>query len=93
LCFCYLSDDAEKVLASQVAKFATELAPLYADGNYQEALSQLAGIRFSVDNFFDNVMVMADDEAQMGLYHLLALDQYRKYPPAYQTYQQWRQHS
>ena len=58
-----LSDDAEKVLASQVAKFATELAPLYADGNYQEALSQLAGIRESVDNFFDNVMVMADDEA------------------------------
>ena len=43
-----LSDDAEKVLASQVAKFATDLAPLYADGNYQEALSQLAGIRQSV---------------------------------------------
>ena len=58
-----LSDDAEKVLASQVAKFATDLAPLYSDGNYQEALSQLAGIRQSVDNFFDNVMVMADDEA------------------------------
>ncbi|TMN88041.1 DALR anticodon-binding domain-containing protein, partial [Pseudoalteromonas sp. S558] len=58
-----LSDDAEKVLASQVAKFATDLAPLYSDGNYQEALSQLAGIRESVDNFFDNVMVMADDEA------------------------------
>lgn len=58
-----LSDDAEIALASQVAKFATELAPLYADGNYQEALSQLAGIRQSVDNFFDNVMVMADDEA------------------------------
>lgn len=58
-----LSDEAEKVLASQVAKFATDLAPLYSDGNYQEALSQLAGIRESVDNFFDNVMVMADDEA------------------------------
>jgi len=58
-----LSDDAEKVLAAQVAKFATDLAPLYSDGNYQEALSQLAGIRDSVDNFFDNVMVMADDEA------------------------------
>ncbi|WP_413401013.1 glycine--tRNA ligase subunit beta [Pseudoalteromonas sp. KJ71-7] len=58
-----LNDDAEKVLASQVAKFATDLAPLYSDGNYQEALSQLAGIRESVDNFFDNVMVMADDEA------------------------------
>ncbi|MCK8130321.1 glycine--tRNA ligase subunit beta [Pseudoalteromonas sp. 2CM39R] len=58
-----LSDDAEKLLASHVAKFATELAPLYANGDYQEALSQLAGIRESVDNFFDNVMVMADDEA------------------------------
>ena len=53
----------KKYLASQVAKFATDLAPLYSDGNYQEALSQLAGIRESVDNFFDNVMVMADDEA------------------------------
>ena len=50
-------------MATQVAKFATDLAPLYSDGNYQEALSQLAGIRDSVDNFFDNVMVMADDEA------------------------------
>jgi glycyl-tRNA synthetase beta chain len=58
-----LTDDAEKVLAAQVEKFATELAPLYESGNYQEALSQLAGIRESVDNFFDNVMVMADDEA------------------------------
>ena len=58
-----LSDDAEKALAAQVAKFATELAPLYAAGDYQEALAQLAGIRESVDNFFDNVMVMADDEA------------------------------
>lgn len=58
-----LSDEAEKVLAAQVAKFATDLAPLYSDGNYQEALSQLAGIRDSVDTFFDNVMVMADDEA------------------------------
>ncbi len=58
-----LSDDAEKVLASQVAKFATELAPLYESGDYQQALTQLAGIRESVDNFFDNVMVMADDEA------------------------------
>ena len=57
-----LTDDAE-VLAAQVAKFAMKLAPTYASGNYQEALSQLAGIRQSVDSFFDNVMVMADDEA------------------------------
>ncbi len=42
---------------------SVELAPLYANGDYQEALSQLAGIRESVDNFFDNVMVMADDDA------------------------------
>ncbi|MCA2465578.1 MULTISPECIES: DALR anticodon-binding domain-containing protein, partial [Vibrio] len=31
--------------------------------NYQEALSKLADLREPVDAFFDNVMVMADDEA------------------------------
>tara|TARA_Y100000034_G_scaffold23282_1_gene26861 strand:+ start:525 stop:2594 length:2070 start_codon:yes stop_codon:yes gene_type:complete len=58
-----LAEDAEKVLAEQVAELTEALAPVYAAGDYQGALTQLASLREAVDNFFDNVMVMADDEA------------------------------
>ncbi|KZZ45203.1 glycine--tRNA ligase subunit beta [Thalassolituus sp. HI0120] len=58
-----LSEDAEKVMAAQVAEKQTEVQPLLADAKYKEALAALAGLRDSVDAFFDNVMVMADDEA------------------------------
>ena len=34
--------------------------------NYQEALAELSTLRESVDQFFDDVMVMADDEALMN---------------------------
>ncbi len=42
---------------------AEALEPAFATGNYQEALSKLAGLRAPVDAVFDNVMAMADDEA------------------------------
>lgn len=58
-----LAEDAEKMLAAQVAELTEALAPVYAVGDYQGALTQLASLREAVDNFFDNVMVMADDEA------------------------------
>ena len=58
-----LSEDAEKVLAAQVAEKQTEVQPLLAEAKYKEALASLAGLRDAVDAFFDNVMVMADDEA------------------------------
>ncbi|GIA34674.1 glycine--tRNA ligase subunit beta [Vibrio cholerae] len=58
-----LQEDAEKALAEAVEIMAEALEPAFATGNYQEALSKLAGLRASVDAFFDNVMVMADDEA------------------------------
>lgn len=58
-----LSEDAEKVLAQQVAAKQTEVQPLLADAQYKEALASLADLRAAVDAFFDNVMVMADDEA------------------------------
>ena len=58
-----LVEDAEKVLAEKVEAMVALLAPLFAEGNYQQALSELATLRESVDAFFDNVMVMADDEA------------------------------
>lgn len=58
-----LSEDAEKVLAAQIAEKQTQVQPLLADAQYQQALASLAGLRDAVDAFFDNVMVMADDEA------------------------------
>ncbi|KAA1208557.1 glycine--tRNA ligase subunit beta [Vibrio cholerae] len=58
-----LQEDAEKALAEAVEIMAEALEPAFATGNYQEALSKLAGLRAPVDAFFDNVMVMAGDEA------------------------------
>ncbi|MFH4666231.1 glycine--tRNA ligase subunit beta [Vibrio cidicii] len=58
-----LQEDAEKELAENVEVLTEALEPAFATGNYQQALSQLAALREPVDAFFDNVMVMADDEA------------------------------
>ncbi|MBG0756114.1 glycine--tRNA ligase subunit beta [Vibrio cidicii] len=58
-----LQEDAEKALAENVEVLTEALEPAFAMGNYQQALSQLAALREPVDAFFDNVMVMADDEA------------------------------
>lgn len=58
-----LTEEAEKTLAQQVAAKQTEVKPLLADAKYKEALASLADLRAAVDAFFDNVMVMADDEA------------------------------
>ncbi|MCL9782985.1 glycine--tRNA ligase subunit beta [Vibrio sp. S4M6] len=58
-----LQEDAEKTLAENVEVLAEALEPAFATGNYQQALSQLAALREPVDAFFDNVMVMVEDEA------------------------------
>ncbi|MDG2916899.1 glycine--tRNA ligase subunit beta [Bisgaard Taxon 10/6] len=57
-----LLEPEEKALAEQVIALQTELAPVFAKGEYQTALDRLAGLRESVDNFFDKVMVNAEDE-------------------------------
>lgn len=57
-----LLEPEEKALAEQVLALQTELAPVFAKGEYQTALDRLAGLRESVDNFFDKVMVNAEDE-------------------------------
>jgi len=58
-----LAEDAEKALADIVAKLTSDLAPVFAASDYNEALTQLAQLQEPVDAFFDNVMVMCDDEA------------------------------
>jgi glycyl-tRNA synthetase beta chain len=58
-----LREDAERLLSEQVAARRAEVEPLYARGDYREALKRLAALRGAVDTFFDQVMVMAEDEA------------------------------
>ena len=58
-----LQESAEKSLAAAVTAKSEEVAPLYAVGDYTAALTALASLRQPVDNFFEDVMVMADDEA------------------------------
>ncbi len=71
-----LQDDAEKVLAHQLSELSERVAPLFAKADYQSALSELARLQENVDNFFDEVMVMADEEA-LRLNRLSLLNQLR----------------
>ncbi|KPA54582.1 glycine-tRNA synthetase subunit beta [Photobacterium leiognathi subsp. mandapamensis] len=57
-----LVEAAEKELAEKVTAVVAALEPVFAAGDYQTALTELASLREPVDAFFDNVMVMADDE-------------------------------
>ncbi|MBB71803.1 MAG: glycine--tRNA ligase subunit beta [Legionellales bacterium] len=56
------AEQAEISLASLIAEKQQEIAPLYAEANYSEALTRLATLREPVDNFFDNVMVNVEDK-------------------------------
>ncbi|WP_447554795.1 glycine--tRNA ligase subunit beta [Vreelandella sp. EE22] len=58
-----LQDSAEHALYEAVTQRQTQVAPLFAAGDYQQALDQLATLRAPIDTFFDEVMVMADDPA------------------------------
>ena len=55
--------DAERELHAAVRKAAGKVNDDKRAGRYQEALEEIAGLRKVVDNFFEGVMVMADDEA------------------------------
>ncbi|GMR18129.1 MAG: glycine--tRNA ligase subunit beta [Gammaproteobacteria bacterium] len=72
-----LTDPAEINLFKQVNKFDKELAPVFADGDYTRAMKRLAELRPQVDNFFDEVMVMVDEEAVRDN-RLALLDSMRK---------------
>ncbi len=57
-----LSEPAEQALAQALSTAQAEVAPLLAARQYQQALVALAALRPAVDAFFDQVMVMADDQ-------------------------------
>ncbi|MDT8428020.1 MAG: glycine--tRNA ligase subunit beta [Pseudomonadales bacterium] len=58
-----LVEPAEIELARILTVKAEETGPLFAAGDYTRGLALLATIRTAVDTFFDEVLVMADDEA------------------------------
>lgn len=61
-----LQEAAEKALHEAVSAQRERVMPLFAEARYAEALDALANLREPVDAFFDQVMVMADDEAVRG---------------------------
>ncbi|TYL43172.1 glycine--tRNA ligase subunit beta [Dickeya sp. ws52] len=71
-----LKENEEIQLATYVTALTSKLAPWFAEGRYQEALAELAQLRESVDNFFDKVMVNADD-AQVRINRLTLLNELR----------------
>ena len=58
-----LSDAAEKSLYAALQAARQDVAPMLAARAYADALNELAGLREEVDTFFDEVMVMTEDEA------------------------------
>jgi glycyl-tRNA synthetase beta chain len=58
-----LTEDAEKALYADLKAAQKEVDSALTSHDYTRILSALATLRDVIDNFFDNVMVMADDEA------------------------------
>ncbi len=58
-----LTDDAEIALGQALGHVAPLIEEHMRQANYEAALSEMAQLRESVDRFFDEVMVMADDPA------------------------------
>jgi len=58
-----MPEPAERELFEKLLSIEAIVTPLFEEGDYKQALQHLAGLRDVVDNFFDKVMVMADDKA------------------------------
>ncbi len=58
-----IKEPAETALFESVVKAQKAVAPLLDDRDYTNVLTTLADLRDPVDGFFDDVMVMTDDEA------------------------------
>jgi glycyl-tRNA synthetase beta chain len=55
--------DAERELLTAVREAAAKVQADKRAGHYEQALDRIAGLRKSVDRFFEEVMVMAENEA------------------------------
>lgn len=58
-----LREPAEQELARQIRALTPEAQQQYKQGDFAASLATLAKCGSAVDNFFDNVMIMADDDA------------------------------
>jgi glycyl-tRNA synthetase beta chain len=58
----FLTQDAEKELANCLKMKQEQLIPLIGKNDYQSILLELASLQKPVDRFFDEVMVMVEDE-------------------------------
>jgi len=58
-----LEQDAEQALNSALENSREKVGPMLEQRRYAEILNELADLRDPVDRFFDDVMVMAEDEA------------------------------
>lgn len=59
-------EEAERKLFDSMQAVAPRVSEEVSRGNYESALSELAGLRAPVDRFFDDVMVMCDDPQLMN---------------------------
>ena len=70
-----LEAGAEQTLAADLSVLADKVEPLLRERRYTDALTKLAQLQKPVDQFFDDVMVMTDDEAvrnnRLNLLHKL----------------------
>lgn len=57
----FLTEPSEISLNKILAEKSDKLAPLFANNDYNNILNILAKLQSPIDDFFDNVMVMADD--------------------------------
>lgn len=57
-----LAEDEERVLYSAFRQVRDAVEPLYRVGDYEKALEVLAELKTPIDNFFDKVLVMAEDK-------------------------------
>ena len=56
------SETAETELFQQSSRLRDVVSPKFEARKYTDALTELATLRPAIDTFFDNVMVMDDDE-------------------------------
>jgi len=59
-----LSQDQERTLYTAIKIIESDCIELFKQGNYRQGLEKLAGLRAPVDDFFEHVMVMSDNEAE-----------------------------
>lgn len=58
-----LQDDAERSLAAAIDRMSDQVQTLLEQQDYRAALAELSSLRQPLDDFFEQVMVMADDPA------------------------------